>query len=175
MAARYLFQLRRGVKNDTTGRDDWAAYEKSSNHMKPLEGELVLEYDNGVPRLKIGDGVHKFSELPYMSVDSFILPTQATITIYPDKWLAIDADGNIVEETDGVLTKRYIQYVDVANATITPNSKIDLQIRPEDLEVFHNKDLSFTAINAGGQVRICVIGQKPANAYTFNATVTEVV
>ena len=169
MAARYLIQLRRGVKDDASGRNDWATYEGQDDHLKPLAGELVLEYDNGIPRLKIGDGEHEFSELPYMSVDSFILPTSASVTIYPDKWEQMkDEDGNIVEN-------RYYQYVTVNNATITPNSKVDLQPKPEDLVIFHEKDLAFTAVNAGGQVRICVIGQKPTAQYTFSATVTEVV
>jgi hypothetical protein len=57
---------------------------------------------------------------------------------------------------------------------ITPNSKIDLQPHPDDLLIFHEKDLAFTAVNSGGQVRICVIGQKPTRQYTFSATVTEV-
>ena len=47
--AQYISQMRRGVKDDSIGRDDWAEYEKQPNHMMPLEGELVLEYDNGIP------------------------------------------------------------------------------------------------------------------------------
>lgn len=164
----YAFRLRRGWKDDVTGRDDWAAYEAQAVHIKPLEGELVLEYDNGVPRLKIGNGVDEFSALPYMSIDSFILPTPSSVTIYPDKWVQMkDENGNLVEN-------RYYQYVTINNATITPNSKIDLQIAPNDLLVFHEKDLAFTAINSGGQVRICVIGQMPTHQYTFQATITEV-
>lgn len=176
---KYICQLRRGWKGkdkdgnttypDGTPIDDWAKYEAMENHMKPLEGELVLEYDNGVPRLKIGDGVHEFSDLPYMSVDSFVLPTQASITIYPGKWEQTkDDNGNIIEN-------RFYQSVTVDNAVITPNSKVDLQPTPEDLVIFHEKDLAFTAVNAGGQVRVCVIGQEPMNQYTFRATVTEVV
>ncbi len=165
--AKYICKLRRGDK-DSTGRDDWAEYEAKPDHVKPLYGELVIEYDNGIPRLKIGDGVHEFSALPYMSVDSFILPTSASVTIYPDKWeQTTDENGNVIDN-------RYYQYVTINNATITPNSKIDLQPRPEDLVIFHEKDLAFMAVNAGGQVRICVVGQKPTQQYTFQATVTEV-
>ena len=170
--AKYIFQLRRGQKitdaDGNTTRDDWAEYEAKENHIKPLEGELVLEYDNGVPRLKIGDGINEFSALPYMSVDSFILPTPASITIYPDKWEQTrDDDGNLIEN-------RYYQYVTVDNAVITPNSKIDLQPKPEDLVIFHEKDITFTAVNSGGNVRVCVIGQKPTQEYTIQVTVTEV-
>ena len=89
---KYIFQLRRGTKivdeNGVVIQDDWAEYEAQENHKKPLAGELVLEYDNGIPRLKIGDGINEFSALPYMSVDSFILPKPTTITLYggADYW-----------------------------------------------------------------------------------------
>lgn len=60
----YITQLRRGWKDDT--RDDWTEYEAQENHLKPSEGELVVEYDHGVPKFKIGDGVSEFSQLPYV-------------------------------------------------------------------------------------------------------------
>jgi hypothetical protein len=167
--SQYISQMRRGVKDDSIGRDDWAEYEKQPNHMMPLEGELVLEYDNGIPRLKIGNGKDPFSKLPYMSVDSFILPTQASVTIYPDRW------EEVRDESGGVVANRFYQYVTVQNAVITPNSKIDLQIAPNDLLVFHEKDLTFTTINSNGTVRVCIVGQKPTNTYTLKAVVTEVV
>lgn len=171
--AKYIFQLRRGTKiTDVDGnivRDDWATYETQANHVKPLEGELVLEYDNGIPRLKIGDGIQEFSMLPYMSVDSFILPTPASITLLSDAWQSV-----INEETGEPITNRYYQPVTVNNAVITPNSKVDLQPNPEQLAIFHEKDLTFTAINRGGNVRVCVVGQKPTQEYTIQATVTEV-
>jgi hypothetical protein len=166
MANKYIFQLRRGWKWDidpVTGnpRDDWAAYEAKEDHIKPLEGELVLEYDNGVPRLKIGDGIREFSALPYMSVDSFILPTPASVTIYADKW----------EQAED---KRWYQVVNVANATITQNSKVDLQPSSEQLTIFHEKDLAFVTENEDGVVSVYCVGQTPQNDYTIQCTVTEV-
>lgn len=63
-----VFQLRRGFKTtDEDGniiQDDWGAYESQEGHVKPLEGELVLEYENDMPKIKVGDGEHEFSELP---------------------------------------------------------------------------------------------------------------
>lgn len=161
MANKYIFQLRRGWKDDSTGRDDWATYETREDHMKPLEGELVLEYDNGVPRLKIGDGIREFSALPYMSVDSFILPTPASVHL-DTEWIQ-DADN------------RYYQVVTVQNATITPNSKVDLQPDASQLSIFHEKDLAFVAENEDGVVRVYCVGQVPQNPYDIQATVTEVV
>lgn len=167
MANKYIFQLRRGWKWDsdpTTGqhRDDWAAYELRADHMKPLEGELVLEYDNGVPRLKIGDGISEFSALPYMSVDSFILPKPISVTLHSDKWEQASDD-------------RYYQVVTVDNATITPNSKVDLQPNSEQLCIFHEKDLAFVTENEDGVVSVFCVGQVPTSDYTIQATVTEVV
>ena len=130
--------------------------------MKPLEGELVLDYDNGVPRLKIGDGVREFSALPYMSVDSFILPKPISVTIYADKWEQADDD-------------RYYQVVMVDNATITPSSKVDLQPNSEQLSIFHEKDLAFVTENEDGVVSVFCVGQVPTNDYTIQATVTEVI
>jgi hypothetical protein len=159
---KYTFQLRRGWKYDATGRDDWAEYEAQENHIKPLAGELVLEYDNGVPRLKIGDGEREFSALPYMSVDSFILPKPISVTIYADKW---------VQASD----ERWYQVVVVDNATITPNSKVDLQPSAEQLDIFHEKDLAFVTENEDGVVSVYCVGQVPTNDYTIQATVMEVV
>ena len=166
--AKYVCRLSRGIKDDLTGRNDWAEYEAQAVHIKPLEGELVLEYDNGIPRLKIGDGVREFSALPYMSVDSFILPTPASITLFPDGWQPVLDDNN------EPIVNRYYQSVTVNNAVVTPNSKIDLQPSPADLAIFHEKDITFTAINSGGNVRVCLVGQKPTQTYTIQATVTEV-
>jgi hypothetical protein len=159
--ARYIQQLRRGWKDDATGRNDWETYEDKPDHQKPLEGELVLEYDNGIPRLKIGDGVREFSELPYMSIDSFIMPTPASVTIYANKW--VQASDN-----------RWYQVVEVSNATITSRSKVDLQPDSEQLAIFHQKDLAFVTENDEGVVSVYCVGQKPMNDYEIQAIVTEV-
>lgn len=157
--AHYIQQLRRGWKDDS--RNDWAEYEAQENHIKPLEGELVLEYDYGIPRLKIGDGVSEFSQLPYMSVDSFVLPKPISVTIYADKW---------VQEDD----KRWYQEVIVTNGTITSRSKVDLQPSSEQLRIFHEKDLAFVTENEDGVVSVYCVGQVPENDYTIQATVMEV-
>lgn len=162
MALKYIFPLRRGWKDDATGRNDWAEYEMQEDHVKPLEGELTLEYDNGIPRLKIGDGINEFSQLPYMSVDSFILPKAASVYIDPTQWKQASDD-------------RYYQVVTVQNAVVTANSKVDLTPSAEQLDIFHEKDLAFVAENEDGVVSVFCVGQVPTNPYTINATVTEVV
>lgn len=158
---KYVFQLRRGWKDDSIDRDDWKNYELQEGHIKPQESELVLEYDNGIPRLKIGDGEKEFSQLPYMSVDSFILPTPISITIYADRWTQASDD-------------RWFQVVTVDNATITSCSKVDLLPSSEQLCIFHEKDLAFVTENEGGVVSVYCVGQVPTNDYTIQAIVTEV-
>ena len=153
--AKYVVQLRRGTK------EQWKEYEiNKPTESMPLAGELVVEYDNGIPRLKIGDGIHKFSELSYMSVDSFILPTPASVTIYANKWIQAD-------------DQRWCQVVTVDNGTITLNSKVDLQPSSEQLTIFHEKDLSFVAENEDGIVSVYCVGQVPQNDYTIQVTITE--
>jgi hypothetical protein len=159
--AKYLVQMRRGTAEEwtTVGSD-----------IVPLEGELVLEMDksvNGLHRLKIGDGKSLYSELPYMSVDSFVLPTPISVTLDAQQWTqATDTDNKPI-------TGKYFQTVEVNNATITPNSKVDLQPSSEQLCIFHEKDLSFVAENVGGKVSVYCVGQVPENDYTIQATVTE--
>ena len=55
--AKYVFQLSRSIKDDANGIDDWAEYERKPSHIKPLEGKLVIEYDNVIPRLKTRDAM----------------------------------------------------------------------------------------------------------------------
>jgi hypothetical protein len=182
MPNKYVFKLRRGTKyvdengglllneDGTVARDDWTEYTDNGG-VNPLDGELVLEYEENpntgkkTPRLKIGDGVSTFAELEYISVDSFILPKTASVHIDPAEWKQAD------DEDDD----RYYQVVTVQNAVVTKNSKVDLQPSSDDLTVFHEKDLAFVAENWDGQVRVYCIGQVPQKAYDIPVTITEVV
>ncbi len=166
--ARYITQLRRGTK------EQWQDYERTHPiESKPLDGELVVEFDNGVPRLKIGDGRTPYSELPYMSVDSFILPTPATINLLggAEYWKEeYDDSNNLIG---------YTQVVEVKNYTITPNSKVDIQLSPAMLSAFNSKDVSFTAVtdtvDGITTVTVHAVGEMPQNTYeNIQVTITEV-
>ena len=160
-------QLRRGHKDDT--RDDWAEYEAKEDHIKPLEGELVIEYDHGIPRLKIGDGVSEFSQLPYMSIDSFVVPTSAFITLNYNNWQpAIDENGEIMPKT-------YCQEVVINNATVTPNSKIDLQLNASQLLQLSEIEVSLVAENDSGVITIYAVGDiPPVDCEQIQVTIKEV-
>ena len=51
---------------------------------------------------------------------------------------------------------------------------MDLTPDVEQLAVFYEKDLCFVTENEGGVVTVYAIGQKPANDYTIQVTITEV-
>ena len=87
-----------------------------------------------------------------------------------DNWEAED----VTDSTGKVIGSRYGQVVNVNNAVITPNSKVDLQITSEQMVIFYEKDLAFVAENEEGVVTIYCIGNVPENDYTLQATVTEV-
>lgn len=159
--AKFIVQLRRGTK------EQWEEYEKNNpKESKPLEGEIVVEYDGNIPRLKIGDGIRPYSQLPYMSVDSFIAPTPTTITLYGgDAWQSVEG-----------FERRYTQDItSQLTGKITEYSKVDLQPTPEQLYSFQIKDVTFTTVNEDGNVRVCAIGEKPLNDYEdIQVTITEV-
>ena len=88
-----------------------------------------------------------------------------------DNWVAEDIeDGN-----GNVIGSRYGQIVDVKNATITPNSKVDIQITSEQMVVFYEKSLAFVAENEDAVITIYCVGGIPENDYVVQAIVTEVV
>jgi hypothetical protein len=62
----------------------------------------------------------------------------------------------------------------VTIADITENSQVDLTPSVNQLAIFYDKSLAFVAENEGGVVTVYAIGQKPANDYTIQVTITEV-
>lgn len=91
-----------------------------------------------------------------------VAPSPASVTLYKDRW-ASNADGTM-----------WHQEVVVANATITPYSKVDLQLSAEQIAIFYEKDLAFVAENDNTVVTVYSIGRKPENDYVIQATVSEV-
>ena len=66
----------------------------------------------------------------------------------------------------------YSQVVNID--AVTANSQVDLTPDVQQLAIFHNKDLAFVTENYDGVVTVYAIGQKPANDYTIQVTITEV-
>lgn len=80
------------------------------------------------------------------------------VTLLADKWVGEDSP--------------YSQVVEVAGATA--NSQVDLTPSVEQLNIFYEKDLAFVTENDNGVVTVYAIGDKPANDYTIQVTITEV-
>ena len=99
-------------------------------------------------------------------------PTRAFVNLLggSKNWVA----ENVTDSSGRVIGSRYGQVVNVNNAVITPNSKVDLQLSSEQMVIFYEKDLAFVAENDNGVVTIYCIGNIPENNYTIQATVTEV-
>jgi hypothetical protein len=98
-----------------------------------------------------------------LELSNKVAQSPASITIYADRWELNDGDT------------RWSQDVMVANATITPYSKVDLQLSAEQISIFYEKDLAFVTENDNGVVKVYCIGQVPTNDYVLQATVSEVV
>lgn len=67
----------------------------------------------------------------------------------------------------------YSQVVELAG--VTTHTKIDLQPSVDQLEIFKEKNLTFTTENNNGVVTVYAIGDKPKSNYTIQVTMTEVV
>lgn len=186
MAEKPILQFRRGTRfvdengntlldeNGLAVKDDWTTYTQMSDHVNPLEGELVIEYEvvNGTgrktPRFKLGDGVHTFAELDYWSADIFNTSDKGSLTLLADGWQQeTDLSGNPV-------SKRFYQIVTVNNARVTKNSKIDIQPTPEQLAEFSSQGVSLTTVNNDGVVKVLLSGNQLTSEYVLQATVTEV-
>lgn len=106
-------------------------------------------------------------------VKNIAVPSYAYINILggANNWIAedvTDASGNKVGT-------RYGQVVNVNNAAITPQSKVDLQVTSEQMVIFYEKDIAFVTENDGGVITVYSVGSIPENDYKVQVIVTEVV
>jgi hypothetical protein len=186
MAEKPILQFRRGTRfvdengntlldeNGLAVRDDWTTYTQMTDHINPLEGELVIEYEvvNGTgrktPRFKLGDGVHTFAELDYWSADIFNTSDKGSIKLLSDAWQPESDPDNVA------LENRFYQVVTVNNARVTKNSKVDIQPTPDQLTQLSSQGASLTTLNSDGIVKVLLIGNKLDSDYELQVTVTEV-
>ena len=163
MAVRYLVQHRRGTV------EQWA-----SSDIIPLAGELVVEIDevNNVHKLKIGDGIHTYSELKYLQAGDEIvtqvlakaLPRAITVELAADKWEEVTC------ATDPKLGY-YAQVVEIEG--ITKYSRLDLHPNADMLAEFQNLNLAFVTENKDGVITVYSVGNVPQKIYTIQATIVE--
>jgi hypothetical protein len=110
-----------------------------------------------------------------------------------------DAEGNVISDTyvtkaelEAILTRSTVRLSEVnllsskwigsaklyaqvvAIDGITEYSQVDLKPSIEQLAIFHNKDIAFVTENEDGVVTVYVLGDKPADDYTIQVSITEV-
>ena len=82
----------------------------------------------------------------------------STVTLFANQWVGTASP--------------YTQIVEISGTT--ENSKINLNPTIEQLNIFHDKDITFVVGNNKGVITVYCIGQKPTNDYTMQAYITEV-
>ena len=161
--ARYIVQMRRG------GKTQW-----EESNIIPLAGEIVVEIDeiNNLHKLKIGDGIHTYSELAYLQAgDELVtqiltkaLPRVITVTLDKDKWEEVTCETN-------PNLGYYGQVIEIEG--ITEYSRLDLQPNADILAEFQDLNLVFVTENNGGTITVYSVGDLPLNTYTIQATIVE--
>lgn len=86
------------------------------------------------------------------------VPRISEVTLLANKWLGDSSPYSQVVEIEGA----------------TEYSQVDLKPSQEQLDIFHDKDVSFVAENEDGIITVYLIGKKPANDYTMQVSITEV-
>lgn len=137
--------------------------EASAKAMKEINGAIQnsIVQTTGDSETKVMS--QKATTEAVLNLANKVAPSPASVTLYADRWEQDEEDI------------RYHQEVVVANATITPRSKVDLQLSAEQITIFYEKDLAFVAENDNGVVTVYCIGQVPENDYIIQATVSEVI
>lgn len=149
MANQVILKHRRGTTEQWEQKSDTVIY----------DGEIVVEKSgDGYTRLKVGDGIKKYSELPYMNLPGYA-------AVIKKIYIELLASGWSGEQSP------YSQEVVIDG--ITANSQIDLQVTPEQLTELQDNEISLVATNDNGSVVIWAIGDKPTSDYTIQATVSE--
>lgn len=86
------------------------------------------------------------------------VPRVSTVTLLADGWVGDASPYSQVVEIEGV----------------TEYSQVDLKPDMEQLDIFHDKDISFVTENEDGIVTVYLIGKKPDNDYAMQVSITEV-
>jgi hypothetical protein len=100
-------------------------------------------------------------EAKLLEISNKVAPSPASVTLYADRW-----EYNEEE-------KIWYQEVEVANATITTNSKVNIQINAEQVEMF--RGMTLWAENEGGIITVCCSGGVPEENCVLQSTVSEAI
>lgn len=108
------------------------------------------------------NGVKKYDYNSLANLPAAITPPRiATVNLLASDWQTTSQ------------TNLHSQVVTIEGVTET--SQVDLTPSAEQLATFHQKDIALVAENEDGVVTVYAIGDKPANDYTMQVTIKEVV
>ena len=134
----------------------------------PLTSEQIVSYKalkTNYPSITILNDENAFMKVGYRADTKNFIKRMAgsttrisSVTLAVSKWVGSASP--------------YSQVVNISGTT--KNSKIDLNPTVEQLNIFHNKDISFVVGNNNGVITVYCIGEKPTNDYTMQVTITEV-
>ncbi len=163
-----------GSLNIVYGKDGKSAYELAvANGFEGTETEWLasLKGETGNSGVYVGSGdmpdecnVQIDPDGEVLTIEQIIKKALAqinkisSVTLYANQWVGASSP--------------YSQVVTISG--VTKNSKIDLNPTVEQLNIFHTKDLAFVVGNNNGIITVYCVGQKPANDYTMQVTITEV-
>ena len=143
-------------------------YILSTPVIKPLTSEEIAAYKvlkTNYPSTTILNDENAFMKVSYRADTKNFIKRMAgsttqisSVNLSTSKWVGTASP--------------YSQVVTIPGTT--KNSKIDLNPTVEQLNIFHNKDITFLPVNDNGVITVYCIGQKPTNDYTMQATITEV-
>ena len=155
--ARYIYKHRRGTA------EQWKAAETEI----PMEGEIVIEFDNenSLHKLKIGDGIHTYAELNYLQAGDDIV-TQVLAEVKP-RIVTVELASNWTGGTEG----KYSQVIALDN--LTEHSRLDLQPDADMLAEFKQLGLVFVTENNSGTITVYSVGNMPLKSYIMQATIVE--
>lgn len=167
MPVRYITCMRRGTKTQ------WDA-----SNIIPLAGELVVEIDEeyNLHKLKIGDGIHAYSELAYLMAGDEVV--SQLLTKVAQKVITVPLtvnDWQLITNKDDPKYGHYKQIVTIEGAT--KYSRLDLNPEASMLAEFQSLDLVFVTENDSkyddDQIVVYAIGDKPQKDYSVQATIVE--
>lgn len=143
----------------------------------PRKGVDYFDGARGPKGDKGADGHTPVKGVDYLTPDELSelasTPSYSHINILggADNW----TPEEVTDSAGNVIGSRYGQIVNVNNAVVTENSKVDLLITSEQMVIFYEKDLAFVTENDNGVITVYCVGNVPENDYKVQAIVTEVV
>lgn len=154
----YGVAVRNGYKGTV---EEWLASLKGEKGDTPISDNVMsATSENPVQNKVVTEAIGNIDNRLY-AVERHISGVEvkiAYIDLLAAKW---QGEGNL-----------YSQAVDIAG--VTEYSKVDINPSVEQLAVFHKKDIAFVTENEDGVVTVYCVGQKPADDYTMQVTITEV-